>query len=476
MTTSSPPPTGTELLARLDRLPLTKPHRRVMLQGGMGWLFEGYDGVLLGYVASAVVVLWSIESALAGWLLSSVFIGYLVGALIAGVLADRIGRRRVLMYALLVYVVFTLAAATASDPGELIVWRVLSGVGIGAEAATLIPYVSEFLPARSRGRNAGNTMIFLGVGYVLAALTSVVVISPHPEPGWRIACLLGAAPVLLLLWWRRNLAESPRFLVARGRLAEANEIVERFEREAASAGVSVEPVPASERGERGHEPVPGRRNALRQFAGLWGSGLAGRTAVVCVLWFTYQATHYGYSTWLPTLLVLKGFTITESFSFGLAGAVAQIPGYYVAAAVSDRLDRKWTIVVFLVISGGCAAGLGAAGSSVVIFCFTVALSFFMSGAGGTIYVYTAEVYPTASRATGMGQASATARVGAILAPVAIGYLYADLGFGGVFTMLCAILLLGTVLLAGFGLRTAGRSLEDLQSAEPTRVAGDRTTP
>lgn len=476
MTVSQNSPSGDELLARLDRLPMGKPHRRVLLQGGMGWLFEGYDGVLLAYAASAVVVLWNVESGLAGWVLSSVFIGYLIGALIAGVLADRIGRRKVMMYALLVYVVFTLAAATSSSPGELIFWRILGGIGIGAEAATIVPYVAEFLPARSRGRNTANTMIFLGAGYVLAALTAVLVISPNPDPGWRIACLIGAVPVLLLLWWRRTLAESPRFLVAQGRLSEATEIVERFEREVAPGGEPAEPVPEPGSGSDTTEVAARRRGPLRQFLGLWRPGLAGRTAVVAVLWFIYQATHYGYSTWLPTLLVLKGFSIAESFSFGLAGAIAQIPGYYVSAMLSERLDRKWTIVIFLLASAGCAAGLGTASNSVAIFCFTVALSFFMNGVGGPIYTYTAEIYPTETRTTGLGQASAIARVGAILAPVAIGYLYGGLGFGGVFAILCGLLLVGTAVLGAFGLRTAGRTLEALHTTKRAPVDHERTAP
>lgn len=470
MTSAAPLPTGTELLARLDRLPVGKPHRRLMLQGGLGYLFESYDAVLLGYAATAVVALWKVESGMAGWLLASVFIGFLIGALIAGVLADRIGRRRVLMYALLVYVAFTLVAATASSPGELFLWRVLSGIGVGAEATMIVPYIAEFLPARNRGRNIGNTMMFIGFGYVLAGLSAVLVISPSPEPGWRIACMIGAAPVLLLLWWRRNLVESPRFLISQGRIAEATEVVERIEREIAAKG-ELPPVPDVP--EATEERDPSRRNALRQFAALWGPGLAGRTAVVCVLWFAVQATHYGYGTWLPTLLVLKGFTITKSFAFTLASAVAQVPGYYVAAAISERLDRKWTIVVFMACSIGCAAGLGTATTEVSIFCFIVALSFFMNGVAGPMYAYTSEIYPTATRTTGMGLASATARVGAISAPVAIGYLYADLGFGGVFAVLCGLLLVGAVVLAALGLRTAGRSLESLNAtAAPVAHARD----
>ncbi|GAA4867516.1 MFS transporter [Saccharopolyspora cebuensis] len=460
MPASPPRSTGTELIARLDRLPLSKPHRRLVFQGGMGFLFESFDGVLLGYAASAVVALWALDPATSGWLLASVFVGFLIGALIAGVLADWLGRRRVLMWALLVYVVFTVLAATASGPGELALWRVLSGIGLGAEATAIVPYVSEFLPQRHRGRSIGRTMMFLGVGHALAALTSVLVISPNPESGWRIACVLGVLPALCLLWWRRQMVESPRFLIGKGRLAEAERIVARFERETAAAGDPVVAAPAAT-----GEPVEERTHdagPLRRLAALWRPGMARRSSVVCLLWFTFQAAQYGYGTWLPTLLVLEGFTLATSFGFALAGALAQIPGYYLAAMLSEHLDRKWTIVLFMAASVGCAAGLSAADGAAAMFTCTVALSFCLHGVASPLYAYTAEIYPTALRASGMGVASAIARLGAIAAPVAIGYLHAGLGFGGVFAMLGGLLAAGAVVLTLWGLRTAGRSLEDLQ--------------
>lgn len=468
MSASTPSPGGIELLARLDRLPLGKPHRRLILQGGMGYMFESFDGVLLGYAAAAVVSLWGLDSGTAGWVLASVFIGFFVGSILAGVLADRIGRRRVLMYALLVYVVFTILAAVSSGPGELIAWRILGGIGIGAEATTIVPYVSEFLPKHKRGRSIGSTMMFLGAGNLLAAATAVLVISPHPATGWRIACVIGVLPVLLLLWWRRSMSESPRFLISRGRYTEAARIVERFEREAAASGGPVDAVPTEGTTADDAGPTEYNRNTpgpLRRFASLWRNGMGRHTAVVCLLWFTFQAAHYGYMTWLPNLLVMKGFSIANSFVFSMIGAVAQLPGYYTAGAISERLDRKWSIVVFMLGSVICALGLGTAGGDVAILCFIIALAFFANGVSAPIYTYTAEIYPTSSRATGMGLASAVARLGAIAAPVSIGYLYAGIGFTGVFTVLSGLLLLGALALAVFGTRTARHSLEELHTRQ-----------
>lgn len=465
-----------ELLARLDRLPLSKPHRRLILQGGMGYMFESFDGVLLAYAASAVVALWGLNSGMAGWVLASVFIGYFIGAILAGVLADRIGRRRVLMYALLVYVVFTILAATSSSPGELITWRILSGIGIGAEATAIVPYVSEFLPKSKRGRSIGSTMMFLGVGNLLAAVTAVLVISPQPQVGWRIGCLIGVVPVLLLLWWRRSMSESPRFLIGRGRLHEATAIVERFEREIASAGGTVEPVSADDAAGHRHEAseyAAGSPGLMRRIASLWRGGMARRSVVVCVLWFTFQGAQYGFLTWLPNLLVKQGFSIVNSFLFVMIGAAVQLPGYYTAGAVSERLDRKWTIVIFMLGGVASVAGLGMADSKIAILCFIVTQSFFINGAAAPLYTYTAEIYPTGSRVTGMGTASAVARIGAVAAPVSIGYLYADLGFSGVLIMLSGVLLLGAVILAAFGQRTARHSLEELHSPNSGRGGSEQ---
>lgn len=193
---------GQALLARLDRLEPGRPHRRLMFQGGLGYTFDSFDGALMGYALSAVIVVWGIAAGTAGWLLSSIFFGYLVGALGAGILADRFGRRRLMMCALLSFCVFSLLMATSSGTAELFLWRALAGVGIGAETTLIAPYISEFLPARHRGRFVARTVGFLAVGYVLAGIAAPLVISRIPRragvsppfsPPHRSCCCCGGA-------------------------------------------------------------------------------------------------------------------------------------------------------------------------------------------------------------------------------------------------------------------------------------------
>ncbi|MFD0039907.1 MFS transporter [Streptomyces anulatus] len=466
MTTTTDPSAadGRALLDRLDRLEPGRPHRRLMFQGGLGYTFDSFDGALMGYALSAVIVLWGITASTAGWLLSSIFFGYLVGALVAGLLADRFGRRRLMMCALLVFCVFSLLMATSSGTAELFVWRALAGVGIGAETTLIAPYISEFLPARHRGRFVARTVGFLAFGYILAGAIAPLVISPHPETGWRIAAVIAAAPVLLLLWWRKNLPESPRYLVANGRITEAAVIVEKFERE---AGIAEKAAPAPRETPPPPAPEPAdtvhRTGVAGQLAALWKGRAARTTLVLWVLWFILTGVNYGFSSWLPTMLMTaKGFSITKSFLFGLVTALAQIPGYYLAGTLIDRVERKWLIAAYSAGATLSALGVALADSPTALLVCAAFLAAFTNGSAAVYYAYTAELYPTAVRATGMGAASAVGRAGAIIAPIAIGYLYGSVGFTNVFLTLVGALALAVVTIVAFGEKTAGRSLEQLE--------------
>ncbi|WP_455352567.1 MFS transporter [Streptomyces sp. SYSU K217416] len=458
-----------QLLDRLDGLEVSRPHRRLMFQGGLGYAIDSFDGALMGYALSAVIVLWHISSETAGWLLSAVFFGYLVGALVAGVLADRYGRRRLMIIALLVFSVFSVLMATATTPTELFVWRVLAGVGLGAESVLVAPFIAEFIPPAHRGRFVGRTVGFFAFGYILAGLVAALLIAPQPEVGWRIAAGVTALPVVLLLWWRKSLPESPRFLLSQGRVAEAAAVIERFEKESgrseapsqARAAVVEETPPSTQPTAESDRP-----GVLGQLAALWAGPMARRTAVLWVLWFTMTGVNYGFASWLPALLVQdKGFSITTSFVYSLATACAQVPGYYAAASLIDRFERKWVIAGYATGAALSALGVALATHSAVLLVAIMFLSAFVSGAAAAYYAYTVEQYPTEIRTTGTGAASAVARIGAIISPIAIGYLYKSIGFSGVFLCLVGALAVAVTVTLAFGERTAGRSLE--QIAPPT---------
>jgi putative MFS transporter len=448
-----------DTLKRLERLPFGKPHLRLLFMGGLGYTFDGMDAAMIAFILAPVMKLWGLSNSLAGVLGSSVMIGYLIGAFTAGALGDLIGRRKVMMYALFIYTFATLAAAFSPNWQFLFWSRVVAGLGVGAESAIIAPYLSEFVQSRFRGRFIGSLSGFLSFGYVFSALIGYFIV-PASAHGWRIAQVITFLPIIMLLWWRRALPESPRWLMQRGRSAEAARVVDRMEAVFASRGQALPPFQDVQL-----PPMGPRRtgNLLQNLAALWAPGTARTTFMLWLLWITITFSMYGFFTWIPTLLVKQGMTITKSFGFSFIMFLAQIPGSYSAAFLNDRLDRKWTIVLFLVLGALAAYFLSVARADAAITLCGFCLSFFMTGSFAVIYTYTPELYPTAIRSTGMGVASSVGRIGGLAAPMIIGFTYARIGFVGVFTITTCVLFLGALAVAVLGMRTAGKSLEQIAS-------------
>ena len=448
-----------ELLARVERLPMSRPHLRLLFQGGLGYTFDGMDGAVVAFILPSATAVFALSGREQGLLASSTLMGFLVGALAAGLLGDRIGRRRVMMYALVLYALASVVAALAPNWPVLFAFRVIAGIGTGAESAIIAPFLSEFVPSRFRGRFIGSLAGFFAFGFVGAALLGYFLVPPFTD-GWRIVQLITALPIVMVLWWRRALPESPRFLLAKGRVAEAEAVVAKLERQVEkSTGRPLPPVDATgPTAERVTGPAGGGLRAVRW---LWRGAMARQTATTWALWFSITFAYYGFFTFIPSLLIHQGLTITKSFGYAIGIYLAQIPGYYSAAFVSERLDRKWTIGGYLVGGALSAFGLANAAGNTQLLWFGILLSFFMNGTYACLYSYTPEVYPTAVRATGMGAASAFGRVGGILSPLIIGSAYASLGFSGVFALTCAVLGVGVLAVLTLGVSTKGRTLEDI---------------
>ena len=458
-----------QLLERLDRLPLSRPHHLLLLIGGLGYTFDGMDGAIVAFLLPSVREEWGLTSGQAGIIGSATPLGYLIGATVAGLLADRIGRRRVMMWSLAFYAAFTLVAAVSPNFEFFVVARVVAGIGTGAESAIIAPFLAEFVPAKRRGWFIGALAGFFSFGYVGAALIGRFVV-PGLDEGWRWAQVITAVPVLMLLWWRRSLPESPRFLLLKGRTAEAEVVVVDFERRVeAATGRALPPVPAptGPAAPVVEQASPTLFSALRF---LWSPAMARRTAVVWTIWFVITFAYYGFFSWIPTLLVDRGLTVSKSFTFSIVIYLAQIPGYFSAAWCNERFDRRRTIALYLVGSAVSAFALSQMDTSLGIVVSGAVLSFFLNGVYSGLYAYTPEVFPTWIRATGTGLSSAFGRIGSISAPAIIGFTSASLGFGGVFTMITVVLAVGVAAVLLFGLSTTGRSLEELTETDDVHRA------
>jgi putative MFS transporter len=420
-------PTPLSRSDRLDRLPFTKLHRRILWVSGIGWAMDAMDVGLISFVMAALAQQWGLSGTSLAWVGSIGFVGMALGASLGGSLADRYGRRLVFAATLLIYGLATGAAALSWSVGALLVFRFLIGLGLGAELPVASTLVSEFAPARIRGRLVVLLEAFWALGWILAALIGTFVI-PLSDDGWRWAFVLGAFPAAYSAVVRRTVPESVRFLEGKGRTAEAEETTRRFERAA-----GVEP-PA---GEAAAVPAATATEGATGMAGLWAGPMRRRTAALWTTWFGINFAYYGAFIWLPTLLVERGFSLVRSFEFTLYMTLAQLPGYALSAWLIERWGRRPTLAAFLAGSAGAAVFFGVAASPGTILAAGMLLSFFNLGAWGALYAATPEVYPTPLRATGAGWAAGFGRIASILAPLAVPPLLARGGVGAVFGVLAA---------------------------------------
>ena len=453
--------TAGSLSARLDRLPLSRPHTLLLLIGGLGYTFDGMDAAVVAFLMPDVKAVFDLSNSQLGLVASASPFGFLFGAFLAGYLGDKVGRKKVMMYALAIYAITSLVAAASWNFEVFLVARIIAGAGTGAESAIISPFLAEFVPRHRRGWFIGTLAGFFSFGFVGAALIGRFVVPVVPE-GWRWAQVITFLPIVMLLWWRRRLPESPRYLLNTGRTAEAEAVVADIEEQVRRATKA--PLPAVDP-QHADEPEPENYSLGKALKFLWGPRMWRITAVTWLIWFVITFSYYGFFSWIPTLLVQKGLTVTTSFTYSLVIYLAQIPGYFSAAVLNEKLDRKFTIALYLGGSAVSAFWLSQMTDPPWIMAAGVFLSFFLNGTYAGVYAYTPEVFPTWLRATGVGLSSSFGRIGSITAPLIIGVFATQWGFAGVFGMTTTVLAIGIACTLLFAVRTAGRSLEDITMQE-----------
>ncbi|SDM00294.1 MFS transporter, putative metabolite:H+ symporter [Corynebacterium mycetoides] len=416
MTQSTPdtlhgaPDQGLTRTERLDRLPVTRKHRRLLVGSGIGWALDAMDIGLVSFIIAALAVHWELDKSTTSWIASIGFVGMAIGASLGGLLADKLGRRQVFAATLLIYGIATGASALVTSVGVLMVFRFIVGLGLGAELPVASTLVSEFSPRRVRGRMVVLLEAFWAVGWIAAAVIGTFVVA-QSDNGWRWGLALGAVPAVYAIVVRLSLPESVRFLESKGRHDEAEAIVQSFEAEVHPLEVDALP----------HEEP-------EEFTGgIWGKELRGRTLSFWIVWFCVSLAYYGAFIWIPSLLVSQGFTLVKSFTFTLIITLAQLPGYAAAAWLIEVWGRRKTLSVFLAGSAVAALLYGLASAEWQIIAAGCLLSFFNLGAWGALYAIGPELYPTEIRATGTGAGAAFGRIGSILAPLLVPPV---LAFGG----------------------------------------------
>lgn len=389
--------------ARLDRLPVTPKHKKLLLGAGIGWALDAMDVGLISFIMAALAVHWDLSKTQTSWLASVGFIGMALGATFGGLLADKFGRRHIFTITLLVYGLATGASALATGLTILLILRFIVGLGLGAELPVASTLVAEFSPRAIRGRMVVLLEAFWAVGWIAAAVIGTFVVGSN-ENGWRWALMLGMIPAAYSLYVRLALPESVRYLEKQGRHSEAEAIVQEFE-----AHVPAEKLP----------PVVPTPVEPAGDASIFSRGIRQRTFALWTIWFCVNLAYYGAFIWIPSLLVADGFTLVKSFTFTLIITLAQLPGYAAAAWLIEVWGRRITLAVFL-LGSACAAGLyGFSSTETMIIISGCLLSFFNLGAWGALYAIGPELYPTALRGTGTGSAAGFGRIASIIAPLIV---------------------------------------------------------
>jgi putative MFS transporter len=375
--------------------------RKLLGVAGFGWLFDAMDVGMLSFIMAALQKDWGLTVEQMGWIGSVNSIGMAVGALLFGLLADRIGRKNVFIVTLLLFSVGSGLSALTTTLTAFLVLRFLIGMGLGGELPVASTLVAESVPAKDRGRVVVLLESFWAGGWLVSALISYFVI---PKYGWQTALLLAAVPALYALYLRWSLPDSPRF-----------------------ANV------------RKEETVWG--NIVR----VWSSPYRKETIMLWVLWFCVVFSYYGMFLWLPSVMVMKGFSLIKSFEYVLMMTLAQLPGYFSAAWLIERVGRKFVLITYLIGTAVSAYFFGNADSLVLLMTSGILLSFFNLGAWGALYAYTPEQYPTSIRGTGAGMAASFGRLGGILGPLFVGYLVAQhTAITTIFAVFCLSVFIGVI--------------------------------
>ena len=440
-----------ELVARLERLPFSRWHRNLFILCFLGVMFDACDFALFGMALPPVAREFGLNPAQAGLLATVGLVGAFLGALFWGTISDYIGRRTSFATTIGIFSVFTGLVAASWNVSSLAVFRFVSNFGLGGTVPVALTITSEFSPGRLRGRMAGGMAVGFPTGLALAAAISYFVM---PIYGWRTVFVIGVAPAVLLFFVSVVMPESVRYLLSRGRVEEAEATVAGIEAkalvDAPAAAVQVAaPAGAEERGVTVLELLtPERRR---------------RTILLWIVSFCFLWASNGIIFMLPTILVQRGFQLSQILVFLFVQAAAAIVGYAACGFLIDRFGRR--PVLFLYYFVGAFFHLWfAQATGIWIYVAIAAVGWVNPGVYGSNGVYVSELYPTHLRATAVGWFFGIGRIGSFLAPTVVGFML-QYGYGAyVLHTFALTFLIASIALWCVGIETKGKVLEQITAA------------
>ncbi len=468
----------------LDRARFSSLHRKFWLLAALGIMLDGFDFFIIGVANPLIAKDFGTSSVETGLVSAAAILGAVFGAGLLGPIADKVGRRRIFKLDLVLFVVFSILCMLAWDVWSLIAFRFVLGIAVGLDYPIAASYLAEILPTRNRGRWLVGGFAMQSVGILLGALVGVVVLTLIPEvDSWRWMLGLGVVPAIVIIFLRRNVPESPRWLAQNGQEEEAERIAQEL------VGHPVE-VTAIDR-ERS-EPQPEGIRAFIQ-PQLFRKKMMRRTILTSVPWFLMDIATYGVGIFTPTLIAAIAVSgadttfIADDLVSTEATALLDLllpVGFLIAIFLVDRAGRirlqitgfiGMTVALCLLATSELLTGGADSHLLLVAIGFAVFNLSMNAGPNATTYALPAEIFPSEVRAAGNGFAAGCAKLGAAIGVFTFPVLLDDIGAGALLFGVAGCCLVGLLVTIVFRIEPMGRSLEEVSGQELSEVP-PRVTP
>ncbi|WP_345806910.1 MFS transporter [Bacillus pumilus] len=437
---------ASQLLTRMERVPFSRWHLKPRIIMGSATFFDAFDALSLAFVLPVLIGMWSLSPAQIGLLIGSGYIGQAIGAIFFGWLAERRGRVYSAKWTVLLMSVMSIACVFSGNFMALFIFRFIQGIGVGGEVPVAASYINELSRAQGRGRFFMLYEMIFPLGLMISAQIGAFVV---PSFGWKWMFLIGGIGGLIVFVFFFMLRESPRWLISKGRLDEAERIIEEIEASTDKRmPVAKQVFSSTEKGD---------------WKELFSTFYRKRTLIVWGLWFSAYFVSNGLNNWLPSLYnTVYNLPVGDSLRAASLTNILQTIGVFACAFLIDKVGRKrWATIAFIV-TGALLTALwisGASSPESVIYLGSAAY-----GMMGTItvllYLYTPEIYPTRMRVIGTAFATAWLRLASAIAPIMIGFILEVSGVSTIFILFASVTVVGAIL-AFKMIETREKVLEDI---------------
>ncbi|MFL6053296.1 MAG: MFS transporter [Actinoallomurus sp.] len=471
--------TGLTIAERMDRLPVTRTHRRATVAVGLGLFFEFYEVFMAGVLSSVLIETFNLTKKQLPPILASTFIGMFIGALLLGRFADRFGRRGGFLLNLGCYSLFSFIGAFSPSALFLMTSRFLAGIGLGAEPPLADTYLTDLLPSRKRGRfiAIAYTVAFCGVPVVGFFAHSVVDWTILGIAGWRWMFVFGALGAVVVFFLRKGLPESPRWLESVGRHEEADRAVTALEEEARAAGLApVEPEPVADPVPAVPAPRPADDHVGAPESGrlalLFGKEYGRRSVMMVIFHLIQTLGYYGFGTMVPLVLIAKGYKVSDSLLYTAFTYIGYPIGSALSLPLVERFERKFLVVASVLTMAVCGLAFGYSNSMALAVVFGFIYTAVSNIFSNSYHIYQAEIFPTRLRSTATGGAYSLSRLATAAMPWVLVPLLDHTSPGVLFVTISGATILVALDVAILGPRTTGRALEDVNGV-PSAAPAER---